>query len=171
MSCFLLCGSTTDQCQEPQSKAFYQIGDTWDKVIHNLHYRCYCYGNGIGEMRCEPQRTYHGRRETLPSIITYAILEAMFLCGESRLHLAQVKCCLVGDGAFFKLLSFVPVKCFQLIISVDIRIPRWNVNNSICRTCHRINLANVYATEKRCGIHRVGKCIYNNYKTLVVECS
>lgn len=73
--------STTDQCQEPQSKAFYQIGDSWDKVIHNLHYRCYCYGNGIGEMRCEPQRTYHGRRETLPSIITYAILEAMFLCG------------------------------------------------------------------------------------------
>lgn len=49
-----------DQCQEPQTRAFYQIGETWDKVIHNIHYRCYCYGNGIGEMRCEPQQTYQG---------------------------------------------------------------------------------------------------------------
>uniref|UniRef100_A0A671XPW0 Fibronectin n=1 Tax=Sparus aurata TaxID=8175 RepID=A0A671XPW0_SPAAU len=44
-----------DQCQEPQTRAFYQIGETWDKAIHGIHYRCYCYGNGIGEMRCEPQ--------------------------------------------------------------------------------------------------------------------
>lgn len=49
-----------DQCQEPQTRAFYQIGETWDKVIHNIHYRCYCYGNGNGEMRCEPQQTYQG---------------------------------------------------------------------------------------------------------------
>lgn len=69
--------SITDQCQEPQTKAFYQIGDSWDKVIHNLHYRCYCFGNGIGEMRCEPQRTYQGRRKTLPSITTNALLKVV----------------------------------------------------------------------------------------------
>ncbi|KAG7232981.1 hypothetical protein INR49_007890 [Caranx melampygus] len=51
-----------DQCQEPQTRAFYQIGDTWDKTIHNIHYRCYCYGNGIGEMRCEPQSSPDGHR-------------------------------------------------------------------------------------------------------------
>uniref|UniRef100_A0A8C2YX29 Fibronectin n=1 Tax=Cyclopterus lumpus TaxID=8103 RepID=A0A8C2YX29_CYCLU len=44
-----------DQCQEPQTRAFHQIGDTWEKVIHNINYRCYCYGKGIGEMRCDPQ--------------------------------------------------------------------------------------------------------------------
>uniref|UniRef100_A0AAX7SPR4 Fibronectin n=1 Tax=Astatotilapia calliptera TaxID=8154 RepID=A0AAX7SPR4_ASTCA len=44
-----------DQCQEPQTRTFYQIGETWDKAIHGIYYRCYCYGNGIGEMRCEPQ--------------------------------------------------------------------------------------------------------------------
>uniref|UniRef100_A0A3Q1B1F1 Fibronectin n=1 Tax=Amphiprion ocellaris TaxID=80972 RepID=A0A3Q1B1F1_AMPOC len=43
-----------DQCQEPQTRVFYQIGETWDKVIHGIHYRCNCYGNGNGEMRCEP---------------------------------------------------------------------------------------------------------------------
>uniref|UniRef100_A0A8B9KAF8 Fibronectin n=1 Tax=Astyanax mexicanus TaxID=7994 RepID=A0A8B9KAF8_ASTMX len=43
-----------DQCQEPESKAFYQIGETWDKVIQGIRYRCYCHGNGIGEQACEP---------------------------------------------------------------------------------------------------------------------
>ncbi|XP_072513132.1 fibronectin 1b isoform X2 [Salminus brasiliensis] len=43
-----------DQCQEPESKAFYQIGETWDKVIQGIRYRCYCHGNGIGELACEP---------------------------------------------------------------------------------------------------------------------
>lgn len=57
--------SSKDQCQEPQTKAFYQIGETWDKVIHNILYRCYCYGNGVGEMRCEPQQTYQGRERIL----------------------------------------------------------------------------------------------------------
>uniref|UniRef100_UPI0037E9068A fibronectin 1b isoform X1 n=1 Tax=Semicossyphus pulcher TaxID=241346 RepID=UPI0037E9068A len=51
-----------DQCQEPQTRAFYQVGDSWNKVIHNVHYRCYCYGNGIGEMRCEPQQNTDGHR-------------------------------------------------------------------------------------------------------------
>uniref|UniRef100_A0A8C5D9W8 Fibronectin n=1 Tax=Gouania willdenowi TaxID=441366 RepID=A0A8C5D9W8_GOUWI len=47
-----------NQCQEPQTRVFYQIGETWDKVNHGVLYRCYCYGNGVGEMRCEPQQTY-----------------------------------------------------------------------------------------------------------------
>nr|XP_046247418.1 fibronectin 1b isoform X2 [Scatophagus argus] len=61
-----------DQCQEPQTRAFYQIGETWDKVIHNIHYRCYCYGNGIGEMRCEPQQTYQDGHRPVQVIITEA---------------------------------------------------------------------------------------------------
>lgn len=52
----------TDQCQEPQTRAYYQIGEAWDKTIHSIHYRCYCYGNGIGEMRCDPQQTYQGKK-------------------------------------------------------------------------------------------------------------
>uniref|UniRef100_UPI0001CF1650 fibronectin 1b precursor n=1 Tax=Danio rerio TaxID=7955 RepID=UPI0001CF1650 len=43
-----------DQCQEPETKVFYQIGQTWNKVIQGTPYRCSCYGNGIGEMACEP---------------------------------------------------------------------------------------------------------------------
>ncbi|XP_061526737.1 fibronectin 1b isoform X1 [Phycodurus eques] len=61
-----------DQCQEPQTRAFYQIGEAWDKVIHGIHYRCYCYGNGIGEMRCEPQQNYQGGHRPVQVIITEA---------------------------------------------------------------------------------------------------
>ncbi|XP_041799406.1 fibronectin 1b isoform X3 [Chelmon rostratus] len=61
-----------DQCQEPQTRAFYQIGETWDKAIHGIHYRCYCYGNGIGEMRCEPQQTYQDGHRPVQVIITEA---------------------------------------------------------------------------------------------------
>ncbi|KAG1938026.1 fibronectin-like isoform X2 [Pimephales promelas] len=43
-----------DQCQEPETKVFYQIGQTWNKAIHGIPYRCSCYGNGIGELACEP---------------------------------------------------------------------------------------------------------------------
>ncbi|TRZ01858.1 hypothetical protein DNTS_025790 [Danionella cerebrum] len=43
-----------DQCQEPETKVFYQIGQTWNKVIQGVPYRCSCYGNGIGELACEP---------------------------------------------------------------------------------------------------------------------
>ncbi|NP_001013279.1 fibronectin 1b precursor [Danio rerio] len=51
-----------DQCQEPETKVFYQIGQTWNKVIQGTPYRCSCYGNGIGEMACEPlQSTAPGR--------------------------------------------------------------------------------------------------------------
>lgn len=55
----------TDQCQEPQTRTFYQIGESWDKVILNKHYRCYCYGNGIGEMSCQPQGSNQGRRDMI----------------------------------------------------------------------------------------------------------
>uniref|UniRef100_A0A673JZE0 Fibronectin n=1 Tax=Sinocyclocheilus rhinocerous TaxID=307959 RepID=A0A673JZE0_9TELE len=41
-----------DQCQEPETRVFYQIGESWDKPIQGIHYRCYCYGNGIGELSC-----------------------------------------------------------------------------------------------------------------------
>ncbi|XP_053333185.1 fibronectin 1b isoform X2 [Clarias gariepinus] len=45
-----------DQCQEAETKVFYQIGETWDKVSHGVQYRCTCYGNSIGEHACEPLR-------------------------------------------------------------------------------------------------------------------
>ncbi|XP_051918934.1 fibronectin 1b [Hippocampus zosterae] len=61
-----------DQCQEPQTRAFYQIGESWDKLIHGIHYRCYCYGNGIGEMRCEPQQDSQGGHRPVQVIITEA---------------------------------------------------------------------------------------------------
>ncbi|XP_059208130.1 fibronectin 1b isoform X1 [Centropristis striata] len=61
-----------DQCQEPQTRAFYQIGATWEKSIHSIQYRCYCYGNGIGEMRCEPQQTYQDGHRPVQVIITEA---------------------------------------------------------------------------------------------------
>ncbi|KAM9816889.1 fibronectin-like [Neosynchiropus ocellatus] len=61
-----------DQCQEPQTRAFYQIGENWDKAIHGIHYRCYCYGNGIGEMRCEPQQSYPSGQGPVQVIITEA---------------------------------------------------------------------------------------------------
>ncbi|XP_041643212.1 fibronectin 1b [Cheilinus undulatus] len=61
-----------DQCQEPQTRAFYQIGEAWDKVIHRAHYRCYCYGNGIGEMRCEPHQTHPDGYRPVQVIITEA---------------------------------------------------------------------------------------------------
>lgn len=59
----LLFGCATlppDQCQEPETRAFYQISESWDKVIHGIMYKCYCYGNGIGELSCEPQQSYAG---------------------------------------------------------------------------------------------------------------
>uniref|UniRef100_A0A673Z2W3 Fibronectin n=1 Tax=Salmo trutta TaxID=8032 RepID=A0A673Z2W3_SALTR len=61
-----------DQCQEPESRVFYQIGETWDKTIHQVLYRCYCYGNGIGEMSCEPQQTFPGGHRPVQVIITEA---------------------------------------------------------------------------------------------------
>ncbi|KAF3832821.1 hypothetical protein F7725_026486 [Dissostichus mawsoni] len=61
-----------DQCQEPQTRTFHQIGDTWEKSIHGNNYRCYCYGNGVGELRCEPQQTYQDGHRPVQVIITEA---------------------------------------------------------------------------------------------------
>ncbi|XP_078030504.1 fibronectin 1a isoform X2 [Epinephelus lanceolatus] len=59
-----------DQCQEPETRAFYQIGESWDKVIQGVLYKCYCYGNGIGELSCEPQQSYPGGNRPVQVIIT-----------------------------------------------------------------------------------------------------
>ncbi|XP_026128051.1 fibronectin-like isoform X14 [Carassius auratus] len=59
-----------DQCQEPETRVYYQIGDSWDKLIQGIHYRCYCYGNGLGEMSCEPQQTFHGGNRPVQVIIS-----------------------------------------------------------------------------------------------------
>ncbi|XP_051564962.1 fibronectin 1a isoform X36 [Myxocyprinus asiaticus] len=59
-----------DHCQEPETKVFYQIGESWDKVIQGIRYRCYCYGNGIGELRCEPQQSFPGGQRPVQVIIT-----------------------------------------------------------------------------------------------------
>ncbi|KAM6946259.1 fibronectin 1a [Aplochiton taeniatus] len=59
-----------DQCQEPETRAFYQIGQSWDKMIQGVMYKCYCYGNGIGELSCEPQQSYPGGNRPVQVIIT-----------------------------------------------------------------------------------------------------
>ncbi|XP_075965743.1 fibronectin-like [Anarhichas minor] len=59
-----------DQCQEPESRAFYKIGESWDKVIQGVMYKCYCYGNGVGELSCEPQQSYPGGNRPVQVIIT-----------------------------------------------------------------------------------------------------
>ncbi|KAK5861382.1 hypothetical protein PBY51_022785 [Eleginops maclovinus] len=59
-----------DQCQEPETKAFYKIGDSWDKVIQGILYKCFCYGNGIGELSCEPQQSFPSGTRPVQVIIT-----------------------------------------------------------------------------------------------------
>ncbi|KAK9969618.1 hypothetical protein ABG768_027777 [Culter alburnus] len=59
-----------DQCQEPETRVFYQIGESWDKLIQGIHYRCYCYGNGIGELSCEPQQSFPGGHRPVQVIIS-----------------------------------------------------------------------------------------------------
>ncbi|XP_059198926.1 fibronectin-like [Centropristis striata] len=59
-----------DQCQEPETRAFYKIGESWDKVIQGIMYKCYCYGNGVGELSCEPQQSYPGGSRPVQVIIT-----------------------------------------------------------------------------------------------------
>ncbi|KAM7380780.1 hypothetical protein PAMP_004053 [Pampus punctatissimus] len=59
-----------DQCQEPETRVFYQIGESWDKIIHGVMYKCYCHGNGIGELSCEPQQSYPGGQRPVQVIIT-----------------------------------------------------------------------------------------------------
>ena len=45
-----------DQCQEPVTQTFYQIGESWDKVNQGIPYLCTCLGNGAGEITCQPQQ-------------------------------------------------------------------------------------------------------------------
>ncbi|KAM7407731.1 hypothetical protein PAMA_003464 [Pampus argenteus] len=59
-----------DQCQEPETRVFYQIGESWDKIIHGVMYKCYCHGNGIGELSCEPQQSYPGGQRPVQVIIS-----------------------------------------------------------------------------------------------------
>ncbi|KAK6309500.1 hypothetical protein J4Q44_G00193810 [Coregonus suidteri] len=59
-----------DQCQEPETRVFYQIGQSWDKLIHGIMYKCYCYGNSIGELSCEPQQSFPGGNRPVQVIIT-----------------------------------------------------------------------------------------------------
>ncbi|XP_063789232.1 fibronectin isoform X2 [Pseudophryne corroboree] len=49
-----------DQCQENESRKFYQIGDSWEKNVNGVSYQCYCYGKGIGEWHCQPQSSPAG---------------------------------------------------------------------------------------------------------------
>ncbi|XP_012582254.1 PREDICTED: fibronectin isoform X2 [Condylura cristata] len=59
-----------DQCQDSESRKFYQIGDSWEKFVHGVRYQCYCYGRGIGEWHCQPLQTYPGSTGPVQVIIT-----------------------------------------------------------------------------------------------------
>ncbi|XP_077011165.1 fibronectin isoform X10 [Tamandua tetradactyla] len=59
-----------DQCQDSETRTFYQIGDSWEKHVHGVRYQCYCYGRGIGEWHCQPLQTYPGTTGPVQVIIT-----------------------------------------------------------------------------------------------------
>ncbi|XP_028924946.1 fibronectin isoform X2 [Ornithorhynchus anatinus] len=59
-----------DQCQDSETQTFYQIGDSWEKHVHNVKYQCYCYGRGIGEWHCQPLQAYPGTTGPVQVIIT-----------------------------------------------------------------------------------------------------
>ncbi|XP_071419108.1 fibronectin isoform X6 [Pithys albifrons albifrons] len=59
-----------DQCQDSETRTFYQIGDSWEKYVHGVRYQCYCYGRGIGEWHCQPLQTYPGSSGPVQVIIT-----------------------------------------------------------------------------------------------------
>ncbi|KAM9249676.1 fibronectin isoform 4-T4 [Dugong dugon] len=59
-----------DQCQDSETRTFYQIGDSWEKHVHGVRYQCYCYGRGIGEWHCQPLQTYPGSTGPVQVIIT-----------------------------------------------------------------------------------------------------
>ncbi|XP_069839300.1 fibronectin isoform X4 [Dendropsophus ebraccatus] len=58
-----------DQCQETESRKFYQIGESWEKNVNGVSYQCYCYGNSIGEWHCQP-RSYPAGTGPVQVIIT-----------------------------------------------------------------------------------------------------
>lgn len=49
-----------DQCQDTDTREFYQIGDTFPKQINGIQYMCQCFGRGVGEWSCQPQTTVTG---------------------------------------------------------------------------------------------------------------
>ncbi|XP_072197712.1 fibronectin isoform X4 [Excalfactoria chinensis] len=59
-----------DQCQDSETRTFYQIGDSWEKYVHGVRYQCYCYGRGIGEWHCQPLQAYAGPSGPVQVIIT-----------------------------------------------------------------------------------------------------
>ncbi|KAM6178866.1 fibronectin isoform 9-T9 [Rhynchocyon petersi] len=59
-----------DQCQDSETRTFYQIGDSWEKYVHGVRYQCYCYGRGIGEWHCQPLQAYPGSTDPVQVIIT-----------------------------------------------------------------------------------------------------
>ncbi|XP_010614322.1 fibronectin isoform X8 [Fukomys damarensis] len=59
-----------DQCQDSETRTFYQIGDSWEKYVHDVRYQCYCYGRGIGEWHCQPLQAYAGTSGPVQVIIT-----------------------------------------------------------------------------------------------------
>ncbi|VTJ78404.1 Hypothetical predicted protein [Marmota monax] len=59
-----------DQCQDSETRTFYQIGDSWEKHVHGIRYQCYCYGRGIGEWHCQPLQAYPGTSGPVQVIIT-----------------------------------------------------------------------------------------------------
>uniref|UniRef100_A0A452FKQ1 Fibronectin n=1 Tax=Capra hircus TaxID=9925 RepID=A0A452FKQ1_CAPHI len=59
-----------DQCQDSETRTFYQIGDSWEKYLQGVRYQCYCYGRGIGEWACQPLQTYPGKYGPVQVIIT-----------------------------------------------------------------------------------------------------
>ncbi|XP_016052243.1 PREDICTED: fibronectin isoform X2 [Miniopterus natalensis] len=59
-----------DQCQDSETRTFYQIGDSWEKYVYGVRYQCYCYGRGIGEWHCQPLQTYPGASGPVQVIIT-----------------------------------------------------------------------------------------------------
>uniref|UniRef100_A0A3B3UWR6 Fibronectin n=1 Tax=Poecilia latipinna TaxID=48699 RepID=A0A3B3UWR6_9TELE len=58
-----------DHCQDPETRTIYQVGESWDKVIQGVMYKCICYGNGVAEHGCEPQLSYPGGHRPVQVII------------------------------------------------------------------------------------------------------
>ncbi|XP_067892231.1 fibronectin-like isoform X2 [Heterodontus francisci] len=49
-----------DQCQDTETKQFYQIGESFHKYFNGIPFLCHCYGRGIGELTCQPQKALPG---------------------------------------------------------------------------------------------------------------
>uniref|UniRef100_A0A8C4NAG0 Fibronectin n=1 Tax=Eptatretus burgeri TaxID=7764 RepID=A0A8C4NAG0_EPTBU len=44
-----------DQCQDKNTQKFYQIGESWSRILQGTQYLCMCHGLGVGEWTCNPQ--------------------------------------------------------------------------------------------------------------------